>query len=141
MSGLKVLAVISALSLGGGYVWLSQRKSENHSEEIESRSVLPGSKSKVIVDEPQPFDGKFPPFDETKDEATPADSRTNADFISPEEGGSRTVLPGSKSALLLPSETDEKKPETRRRTVLPGSKSIGRVLEAPGTEKKEEKDP
>jgi hypothetical protein len=125
---LKVLAVSSALALGGGYVWWSQQKSANHRKELESRSVLPGSKSRVIVDEPQPLDGNVPPFDEVRDVATPAHPRTNADFISPafEEGESRTILPGSKSGLVLPPESSEKKPG--KRTVLPGSKSLGPIL-------------
>ncbi len=146
---LKVLAVSSALTLGGGYVWISQRKSANLPEEIESRSGLPGSKSKVVVDEPQPFDGKFPPFDDVKDATPPANPRTNADFIAPssEPKKERTVLPSSKIGLVTPPEAEDDKPKSR--TVLPGSKSfsgivepqsIDRILESPKTEKEKDKE-
>jgi hypothetical protein len=122
---LKVLAVCSALMLGGGYVWVSQQKSADRRKEVERRSMLPSSKSKVVVEEAGPYDGRFPPFDGAEGAK---DSRTNADFISPvlEETESRTILPGSKSGLVLPPEDEEKQPE--KRTILPGSKSIGPLL-------------
>lgn len=148
---LKVLALCSTVALGSGYVWWSQKKSEERrakEAEARERMILSGSKSKVMVDEPQTFDGSVPPFDEAKGATTPAGSRTNADFIGPiaEQKEERTVLPGSKSAaigsapigsinrqsiesilnLRTTEEESEKKPE--KRTVLPGSKSIDPIL-------------
>ena len=146
---LKALALCSTVALGGGYVWWSQQKSANHRKEVESRSILPGSKSKVFVGEPQASDEDYPTFDEAKGTIAPTPPRTNADFISPaaEEGERRTILPGSKSALVLPPEGDEKKPKGR--TVLPGSKtsglgiinrnSIDDILNSKETEKEDEK--
>lgn len=115
---LKILALCSTVALGSGYVWWSQKKSTNHRKEVEGRSMS-SSKSKVTVDESQPFDGTI---GEQKDE--------------------RAVLPGSKSAAigsvdgqsiesilnpLKTGEKNEKEPE-KRRTVLPGSKSIDPIL-------------
>ena len=50
---LKFLALCSALALGGGYVWWSQKKAEEKRLRVEQeaeRVTLPGSKAAVIWD-------------------------------------------------------------------------------------------
>ncbi|MCW1920987.1 hypothetical protein OKA05_00375 [Luteolibacter arcticus] len=119
---LKVLALCSTVALGGGYVWWSQKKSEDsRAKEAEAyeRMILPGPKSAGISGE-----GSGLKLD------LPEDPRTNADSIQPvpayEPG--RTILPGSKSGLVLPPDDEKKEPPPKLRTVLPGSKSIDPIL-------------
>lgn len=127
MAVLKVLALCTALGLGGGYVWQRQKAAESVKPESagkaviadggEARSVLPGSKSYAF--DPQP--DLVPPgwFEKGAVEADPVREE-------------RTVLPGSKvgEVVVFPPEAEE--PPVKR-TVLPGSKSIDRVLQPPPT--------
>jgi hypothetical protein len=124
---LKILAVSSALALGGGYVWWSQKKAEEKRARAEEQSrevTLPGSKSALIAE-----DAEFPTsreeIDRKLNEKTPqeAPAKTN---------GERTVLPGSKSFFVQPVV-----PEEKPRSVLPGSKSIDRILQPPDEPKPE----
>jgi hypothetical protein len=127
-AGLKVLALCTALGLGGGYVWQRQKAAEPTKPEAaseaeivdgaEKRSMMPGSKSAVF--HPQP--DLAPPgwFEKGEVEVDPGREE-------------RTVLPGSKvgEIVVFPPEAEE---PPRKRTVLPGSKSIDRILQPPAPE-------
>jgi len=120
---LKVLALCTALGLGGGYVWQRQ-KAAGHDDGSErtqeaQRTVLPGSKSPwgaapggKIVDQ----HGKVvePP------EVSEADLREEILRGGDDFGLGEFVLPDE--------DPEEPVPE---KTVLPGSKSIAPLLEHP----------
>jgi hypothetical protein len=116
---LKVLALCTALGLGGGYVWQRQHASKTAEEKAvleEKRAMMPGSKSALIVEE--------------------------GDQVSREEID-RTLIGSSKSGAVVlddlnlvpvptPGADDEKKAEER--TILPGSKSFRIVPPQPPEE-------
>jgi hypothetical protein len=129
---LKLLALCSTVALGGGYVWWSQKTSEEKRvrEEAYQRTMLSGSKSKVIVEDAQPYDGNLRPFEEAKGAEDTKDPRTNAAFIPPpsESKKERSMLPSSKIGLVTPPTQEQEEPPAKERTVLPGSKSIDPIL-------------
>jgi hypothetical protein len=112
MFPVRVLAVVSSLALVTCYVAWRSRETPREQKGGGEKMVLPGSKN--------PASGALVPGDGT--EAPPA----HADFITPPPaaGEPRTILPGSKSALII-------EPEEEERTVLPGSKSLDRIIELP----------
>lgn len=121
-TGLKTLALVSALALGGGYVWVSQQsaaKKRADARDVQERAVLPGSKSPWMPAEGEGF---------KKVRVPDSSNWTDANGVQPkkDDEASRTILPGSKIGWIKPPEGDGKEPETR--TVLPGSKSIDWVL-------------
>lgn len=146
---LKVLALCSTVALGGGYVWWSQKKSEEtRLKEAEAREqmMLPGSKSALVLG-----DGTGPVRVEVRGGkgwlgTGWRNGRSDEPAAEQEEG--RTILPGSKSGLVLPPGQEEEEAEEPR-AVLPGSKSIGlqvidrqsidRILNSRETEATEEK--
>jgi hypothetical protein len=106
-AGLKVLALCTALGLGGGYVWQRQKaaaaaaeKSEQEEHELQ-RTVLPGSKSawgfspgsRGVSNKGQEPEPVLPPVVEEEKKV--------------EE---RTVLPGSKSYRIVPPQQTQEKP-------------------------------
>ncbi len=130
---LKLLALCSALALGGGYVWWSQKKAEEKRVRVEQeveRVSLPGSKAAVIVDE-----GEMAATRESIDRILNG-KNSDQDGIpeDPDAEPDRTMLPGSKSGFVRPVPTEE---EPKPRTGLPGSKSIDRILQPPDEEKPE----
>lgn len=107
---MRVLALCTALGLGGGYVLQRQKaaaeaaeKAEQEEQEAEElqRTVLPGSKSawgfspgsRRVSNESQEPEPVQPPVVEEGKKA-----------------GERTILPGSKSALITPQQAPEEKP-------------------------------
>ena len=112
----KLLALCTAIGLGGAYVWRQQQKAAPHVDKTVGRTVFSGSKSKIILPEeesgilPEP-----PPEDPLKTD--------------------QNLMPGSKSATIgLGSKSDFVLPipgESKRRTLLPGSKNPARVMEPP----------
>lgn len=126
----RVLAVCSAVALGGGYVLWSQMKfQERQAREAEAqeeeRVVLPGSKSAW----------GFPRNRSTSKKGADAE-RTNADFIqeAPVDGETRAELPSSKIGVIPLPGGEEKKPEERK--LLPGSKRIDAILSPSDVEEK-----
>lgn len=102
-----MLALCTALGLGGGYVLQRQKaaaeaaeKAEQEKQEIQ-RTVLPGSKSawgfspgsRGVSNESQEPEPVLPPVVEEGKKA-----------------GERSILPGSKSALITPQQAPEEKP-------------------------------
>ena len=102
---MKVLALCTALGLGGGYVLQRQKaaaeaaeKAEQEEQEVQ-RTVLPGSKSawgfspgsRGVSNKSQEPEPVLPP-------AVEEGKKT----------GERTILPGTKSALIAPQQTEEK---------------------------------
>jgi hypothetical protein len=126
---LKILALCSTVALGSGYVWWSQKKSdERRAKEAEARErmILPGSKSAFM-----PGDGTGPVKVDVPEAAGWKEvSRTNADSIAPssEPKKERMMLPSSKMGLVTPSEQEKEEAPAKPRTILPGSKSIDPIL-------------
>lgn len=125
---IRVLALCSAVGLGGGYVWTRQKaamaaeqqrvnSAAEPADAAEKRSVMPGSKSFVVQPQSRLVDQEW--FQKVP----------NPD---PQESKKRVVLPGSKTGevIVLPPEADPPK----ERAVLPGSKSIDRILQPPAPE-------
>ena len=125
----RVLALCIAVGLGGTYVWRQQQKAAPQVEKPVERTVLSGSKSKVIAPTPLPVDQE-----ETNQVLMPG-SKTGVFRLTHELPKQRAVLPGSKSFVVVPaaSPADDKKtnlpakqqePEVKERALLPSSKSI-----------------
>ena len=124
----RVIAVCSAVALGGGYVIWSQKKAEDRQrakddaeerelEKERERAMLPGSKSAWGTLPPRGWEPKRVENSE----------RTNADFIQ--------ETPADGEAIAPPPPADEgKEPEKRR--LLPGSKSIDAILSPSDVEEK-----
>ncbi len=155
----QLLAVCSALGLGGAYVWDRQKKAAPptrpaeapavSSETIrqaptsdvkpvgnpreEQRMILSGSKS-GIINPPLPSD--FHEFDENqKNQRTLMPSSKSGALLRqpspppPVVPNPRTVMPSSKSSQIMPLSDIQGTPKPR--TVLPSSKSISPILENP----------
>jgi len=107
----RVLALCTAIALGGTYVWRQQQKAvplKDVSEKAkpDKRAVISSSKS-LIVD-PAPVPPQEPKVED------------------------RILMPGSKSGIMVPQpETPE---ASKQRTLLPGSKSFSPVLDPPKTD-------
>lgn len=129
----QVLAICSALGLGGAYVWNRQKQAapppkpapvptvilETENEDLTpaavkvddkemERILLSGSKSGILS----------PPLTEKKEE--PEEDK-------PKEP--RVLMPSSKSAAISPP--NDKPVTQKQRTLLPGSKSIDGILKPP----------
>lgn len=130
---MKVLALCTALGLGGGYVWQRQKAAADHENDDASkrpqeaqRTVLPGSKSawgappggKILGERGEVIE----PPGISQSDLDEAMKRDSDDF------GSR--------GFVLPDEVPDE--PVRKRTVLPGSKSIDRILPPPVQEQEEE---
>ncbi len=114
----RILALCTALGLGGTYVWRQQQKAAPHVEEPEKvveRTVLSGSKSAVIST------GILPTVEETNDRVLMPESKSDS-FGIIWENRERTLMPSSKSGIVQPKFEIEVTPKLR--TVLPGSKSF-----------------
>lgn len=140
----QVLALCSALGLGGAFVWHRQKQadppiktlpvpvvtSETKDEEAtyvevklnEQIILMPSSKSGSIL---RPLSND----DDEEKPKGPSNSRprTGSDFITPLPGtddppSQRTLLPGSKNPIRI------LEPPKQQRTVLSGSKSIDAIL-------------
>ena len=118
---LKVMAVVSALAIGGGYVlWRqSEARKAEHLESVERAEakedmktlLLSGSKSytggTLIMEGDLAEDGLLlPPQEEGKEEVIPQD-----------------LLPSSKIGLLHLRSEETEPPKEKRFKLLPGSKS------------------
>lgn len=122
---MKVLALCSALGLGGGYVWQRQKAAARHEVESErsqqaQRTVLPGSKSAWGFS----ADGKH------LDEGEGGDDIVVPDI--PESVLQEELRRGGDDfggGFVLPDDVPEE--PAREKTVLPGSKSIAPLLENP----------
>lgn len=107
----KVLALCTAVGLGGTYVWRQQQKAALQTEKPVERTVLSGSKSKVIAPAPLPV------IQEETDRVLLPGSKSLSGVFTPEH--ERTLLNSSKSGII------ELKPgEVKERVLLPSSKSI-----------------
>jgi hypothetical protein len=159
----KVFALCTAVGFGGIYVWKQQQKATPQIEKTVERTVLSGSKSKVIAPTLLPVD------QEEADRVLMPGSKSGVFQPNQEVPKQRAVMPGSKSFVVVPSTSpvDEKKtnlpatqqePEVKervlmpssksarvlptteipvtpkQRTLLPGSKSPGSILESPKTQ-------
>ena len=118
---MKILALCTALGLGGGYVWQRQQAAAaaaEKAEQEEQRAMMPGSKSALIVE-----DGHQVSREEI-DRVLIGSSKSGAvvlDDLKPEpvlppvvdeekKAVERTVLPGSKSFRIAPPQAPEEKP-------------------------------
>ena len=130
---LKVMAVLTATALGGGYVAYrkasadkanqspppaQQAAAENAPPEetpAEDRTVMSGSKSgAATIDEPV-----------LREIMSSSKSAIIIPLEQPKQESDRPLLSGSKSALVFPPEEEQPEyPEKKQRTLLPGSKSI-----------------
>ena len=134
----KVLALCSAVGLGGGYVWQRQKAAAVHDDRSErpqeaQRTVLPGSKSpwggppgeKIanqhgkVVEPPEVLEA-----DLREEILRGGDDFGLGEFVLPDEGPEepvpeKTVLPGSKSIAPL-LEHPDRKPAEPEPPVKPG---------------------
>lgn len=118
---MKVLALCTALGLGGGYVWQRQKSAAaaaEKAEQEEKRAMMSGSKSALVVEK------GLPVSPEELDRLLMSSSKSGA-----------VILEDGKPEPVLPPVIDEEKKAELRRTVLPGSKSF-RVV-PPETPKEE----
>lgn len=120
----KVLALCSALGLGGGYVWQRQKAADPQvSKEPEAmpRTVLPGSKSAW----------GFSPDGKRLDGGRGGDDIVVPDIPKSDLQGDmgRDLNDFGSGGFVLPDDVPEE--PVREKTVLPGSKSIAPLLEHP----------
>lgn len=107
---LKVLAVCTAVGLGGTYIWRQQQSAAPQKDETVEPAVLPDSKSKSVAPTPLPADQ-----DESDPFAEPG-LKAAGNFTPEQE---RTLMPSSKIGII------ELKPEEKKeRVLMPGSKSL-----------------
>lgn len=116
-----MLALCTALGLGGGYVWQRQKvaaAAAEKAEREEKRLMMSGSKSALIVEEGDQVSG------EELDRMLIGSSKSGAvvlDDLKPEPvptpaGGEekkaeeRTILPGSKSFRIVPPQPTAEEP-------------------------------
>jgi hypothetical protein len=109
----KVFALCTAIGLGGVYVWRQQQKAAPQIDKPDDRTVLSGSKSKVIEPTPLPVDH------EEADRVLMSSSKSGVFKLAHEKEQGRTLMPGSKGGLIELKPGDEKD-----RVLLPSSKSI-----------------
>jgi hypothetical protein len=135
---LKVLALCTAIGLGGTYVWRQQQKAAPQTDKTAARLVLSGSKSAVIAPPPLPVDqqvAKAPTM-------LPGSKSYLIDPATfPAEEKKRILMSSSKGGILLSPKIDidlpspEKPNAPKQRTLLPGSKSIDPILKVPQADK------
>lgn len=109
-SWFKVFAVCTAVGLGGTYVWRQQQKAAPQKDKAVEPAVLSDSKSKSIAPTPLAAD---------REENDPflMPGPKSAGIFTPEQ--ERTLMPSSKVGIV------ELKPgETKERVLMPGSKSL-----------------
>ncbi len=104
--GFRIFALCTAIGLGGAYIWRQQQKAAPQIDKPDERTVLSGSKSTVIAPVPLPVD------QEQANRVLMSSSKSGIFTPGPEQ--ERTLMPGSKSFIVVPQE----------RTLLPSSKSI-----------------
>lgn len=105
----KVLALCTAIGLGGTYVWRQQQKAAPKIEKPVERTILSGSKSAVIESI------SLPVGHEESDRVLMPGSKSGV--FKPAQD--RLLMPGSKGGII------ELKPdEPKERVLLPSSKSI-----------------
>jgi hypothetical protein len=107
----KILALCTAVGLGGAYVWKQQQKAPAtqvtpKKVEADQRMVISGSKSAVIDTAP------------VAEEKTQTNQPEIQQVPKTEE---RVMMPGSKSGIITPQPQAPELP--KQRTMLPGSKS------------------
>jgi hypothetical protein len=109
----KILALCTAIGLGGVYVWRQQQKAAPQIDKPDDRTVLSGSKSKVIAPALLPVD------QEETDRILMPGSKSSSGVFKPEIEQGRPLMPGSKGGLIELNPEDQKD-----RVLLPSSKSI-----------------
>jgi hypothetical protein len=107
----KILALCTAIGLGGVYVWRQQQKAAPQIDKPDDRTVLSGSKSKVIAPAPLPVE------QEQINRVLMSSSKSG--IFKPEIEQGRTLMPGSKGGLIELNPEDQKD-----RVLLPSTKSI-----------------
>jgi hypothetical protein len=115
-SWFKVLAVCTAVGLGGTYVWRQQQKETPKEDKTVDPTVLSDSESAA----PTPL----PAAQEENDPFWPGPKSTG--IFTPEQD--RTLMPSSKTGIIELKTEDKKK-----RAIMPGSKSLSPILRAPET--------
>ncbi len=124
---IRVLALCSAIGLGGGYVWQRQKAAAipaaPEPNATEDRSLMPGSKSMV-------FEGVEVPARVEVERSMIGSSKSGIIVLPGGKAADTIVIPGVPSSDASPPVVDPAAPP-RQRTVLPGSKSISRILESP----------
>jgi autotransporter-associated beta strand protein len=163
----KVMAVVSALAIGGGYVgWrqmeankLKEReRNEQAKAEDEDRLLLSGSKSYTggtLLKEGELTDGILPPLEQGEGEDAPllpGSKSISMPLFTKEQikqlqsEGKETerlevvpedLLPSSKIGILRLPKKEVEPPEDKPLKLLPGSKSIDSILKDLQPEKSE----
>jgi hypothetical protein len=115
----RMLALCTALGLGGTYVWRQQQQAAPQIDKPVQRTILSGSKSRIIAPSALSMD-----HEETDRVLLPGPK--SAGVFSPEQ--ERTLMKSSKSGII------ELNPgETKDRVLMPGSKSFIVIPEKPET--------
>ena len=120
---LRILALCTAIGLGGTFVWRQQQKAAPAKEL--PQQVKP--EERTVTSSPQPLinDPVVLPVD---------DKKSNLPAPPPEaEVRERILMPSSKSGIISPNPEVPEPP--KQRTVLPGSKSLSPIFEAPKAQK------
>lgn len=107
----RILALCVALGLGGTYVWRQQQNAAPQIKKPVERTVLSGSKSKVIAPTPLPVD------QEQANRVLMSSSKSSSGIFTPEQ--ERTLMKSSKSGIIKLNSG-----ETKERVLMPGSKSF-----------------
>lgn len=92
----KVLALCTAIGLGGAYVWRQQQQATPPVVKPAERTVLSSSKSFVIVPAALPVD------QENADRVLMQSSKSGVFKLPQEEPHERILLPSSKSSITMP---------------------------------------
>ncbi len=109
----KVLALCTAVGLGGTYIWRQQQKAAPQIEKTVERTVLSGSKSMVIAPPPLPVD------QEEADRVLMPGPKSGVFKLKQEGQEERILMPSSKVGIIqMPPEV------AKERVLLPSSKSI-----------------
>lgn len=107
----KVLALCTAVGLGGTYVWRQQQAAAPQTQQPAERADLPVAVNKVIAPTPRPAE------QEKTDRVLMPGSKSSSSIFNPEQ--TWPMMPGSKAGMI------ELKPaEPKDRVLLPSSKSI-----------------
>lgn len=107
----KVLALCTAVGLGGTYVWRQQQQAAPQIDKPVEQTVFSGSKSKVIAPTPLPAER------DKIDRVLMPGSKSSTSVFKPQQ--TWPMMPGSKSGII------ELKPGIEKeRVLMPGSKSF-----------------